>query len=199
MIEAWKASVVARGFSEDDCVAVYVDWLEKISREQMKGVTRTMSDDMIMKMMAEELAEMGRTHNVVMWTATQATRDAEGREFLERKHTAHSIHLHDPLDLSMGIAPVLATNDQKSANAFVDAENAAYAGVTDRQLMASIMKARYAGTTGQFTEFYQGPTLRFWNNKDDFINATDLVRAGKMDVLYKTMVGKMKERSHGGR
>lgn len=161
----WKEHMIERrGLSENVCCLVCVDWLERVDSAGISRITKHMNDARVLQIILEELGEMARRHNVGMWTATQGTRDAQGREFLDIKHTAHAIHIHDPLDLSIGLAPVQTGNSTGVDLGLSDDSNIVQPPC-DRTLNISFMKARSGALTGRVRPLYQGPTLRFWNDK----------------------------------
>lgn len=192
VIARWKDRQLSRGFTDESCAVVFVDWLEKIDITGVKGVTKNTNDATALKKVLEHLGEIGRRHNVLIWTATQATRDAMGREVLDIKHTAHSIHVHDPLDLSIGIAPQQPPADNGNP-AFIPNEDT-YMSMgnevqppCDRGLNASFMKTRYSAVAGKYTNFYQGPTLRFWDRKEQARIAQEMADAGDMEHMFMAM------------
>ena len=58
----------------------------------------------------------------------------------------------------------------------------------DRQLNCSIMKARGTASTGMSDQTYQGPTLKYWQDKSAYARVSDQLR-GKQDLnlLYSTI------------
>lgn len=202
IIARWKAAQIAKGICDEDCAVVFLDWLEKIDSAGVRGVTKNTNDATVLKKMLEEIGEMGRRHNVLIWTATQATRDAMGREVLDIKHTAHSIHVHDPLDLSIGLAPAVPPGDGNGDERYIPNEDT-YMAVgnsaqppCDRILNASFMKTRYAAVAGRYTDLYQGPTLRFWDSREQCRQAQQVANRQDMDSLYLSMQRREHKRVH---
>ena len=190
-IRAWQDQQLRLpGVRDDDCMVVFLDWLEKIDDTGVRGVTRNTNDATKYKLILEAIGEVARRNKVIIWTATQATRSAIGREILRLDHTAHSVHAHDPLDFSFGLAPVprpgeslgtgevdiIEYNDDDMADGKFVGENMA---PCDRHLTASLFKTRYSQAVGKVCRFYQGRTLRFWD-RDTMAARTDrLVAQGK--------------------
>ena len=118
---------------------------------------------------------------MALWTATQGTRDADGREMLSMKHVSGAYHKNDALDVSLGIGVVYdATNVQRTADNAQDDD----ASITDtkaavpcsRKLMLNLMKNRDNSPCA--VEVYQGPTLKLWNKEQDAVAADRLLNAG---------------------
>lgn len=199
IIIKWKAHLIEKqGLSEDDCIVVYVDWLEKISSEGVRGITRNTNEAMAFKLILEALGEVARRQNVAIWTATQATRAAVGREVLDITHTAHSVHAHDPLDISMGLAPV-APPDKNLQNGVIQNEDtwqtAADKGKTDKRppcnrfMNCSFFKTRYSSGVGKTVQFYQGATLRFWDTQGQHGHCSKIAQSLDMDGMYAALSG----------
>jgi len=90
MIQKWLTNE-AKKDTVEQCKLCCIDWLDKIDPGGL-NVTKNMREDTIHIKISEALAEMGRRYNLAMWWATQATRDAEGREILMKQHTAYGYH-----------------------------------------------------------------------------------------------------------
>lgn len=188
IIIKWKTMMIEKyGYSEDLCCLVFVDWLEKISAEGLHGLNRTTNEAKVLQLLLEALGEIARRHNVIIWTAMQGTRDAQGREVLDIKHTAHSIHAHDPLDLSIGLAPVVRVVAGVDSAYITPNEDNSKQPPCDRRLNASFMKSRQAAVAGKYTSFYQGPTLRFWDKKDHADMAARYSKQCDMESVYRIM------------
>jgi len=169
-VSMWKEQCYKNGGDPDkECVAVFVDWLDKIDPRGIARCTTQTKDDRMLTLTSEALAEVGRKQNVAMWTATQANRDGDGREKLDMRHTAYAYHKHDAMDLSIGFGVVDAA--ELPVGPADTNENAC-----SRSLIGNIMKNR-DNPTGSF-EFYQGSTLRFWNTESV---AAEEQRRGKED------------------
>lgn len=193
MIVKWRARMTKLGVPESRCLLVFVDWLERMSHEGLKNVNKSTNDAKILQLLLEALGEVARRHNVVLWTAVQATRDAMGKEVLDIKHTAHSIHVHDPLDLSIGIAPKEVLDDTGRDPAKLtdddswDATSTAPSKACDRELNVSFLKSRYSAVAGMYTTIYQGPTLRLWDDKGRSITAAQHAASGNLEAMYTSM------------
>ena len=193
-IAGWKDGMVRAGYPADKVAVVYIDWLEKILKEGLPGVKYNTNDATAYKVMLEQIGEIARRYDVLIWTATQATREAEGREYLERKHTANSVHAHDSVDLSVGIAPMGLKRDD-TGNVTYDEDNDDYEfPACDRVLNGTLMKVRYGASTGHRITFYQGPTLRFWIDKSNAEAATTTARGGNMELFYNQLTTAMRKK-----
>jgi replicative DNA helicase len=172
----WKVEIERRYGREarEQCCLCCVDWLDIIDPSGLR-FTRNTRDDQILTRVNEELAALGRKHDVAMWTATQATRDADGREVLALKHTAQGYHKNDPLDVSLGLAPINQV-DQPDAITHIRDDDDEEAPVCDRLLNITIMKNR-DNPPGINAPVYQGSTLRLWNNRHEADTAQEAVKA----------------------
>jgi len=174
-------------YNPDNCAIVYVDWLEKLDSTGTPGVNKSTPNDVVWQKVLEYLGEIARRHKVQMWTATQATRSALGKEIIESGMIAHSIHTLDPLDLAIGLAPVNAVKTTGVDARGVKDDDASEQPPCDRMMNASFLKAREAPVAGKVKSFYQGKTLRFWPNPGVAALAFEMAESGRLDELYTIM------------
>lgn len=174
-IGLWFEDVDRKYHEADKCTCVYVDWLDKIDPAGL-STNRNDRDDKVLVKVAEKLAELARKYNVAMWTATQGTREADGVERLSMKHTAYGYHKNDPLDVSLGLGPVItpqvAAQAQTAATTGSDGkdDDDELAPPCSRDLVFNIMKNR--DNAPGMVHFYQGNTLKYWNLKADATQTT---------------------------
>jgi hypothetical protein len=176
-IYAWREEIDRETGSTDTCRAVYVDWLDKLGNSGLT-LTRNTREDVVLVKKNEKLGELARRHAVSMWTATQGTRDAVGREALEMKHTAGAFHKNDPLDISIGFGVVNDPNDAQQENMVYLDDDDEEMPPCNRDMHCSIMKNR-DNPTGGF-QFYQGPTLRFWDSRHHAGHVQGLLEKGQL-------------------
>ena len=179
-IEMWKESEYKRGHDVNACRAVFIDWLDMLEINGM-ALSKDTKEHELLKKACYKLGQLARKHGVALWTATQGTRDADGREMLSMKHVSGAYHKNDALDVSLGIGVVYdATNVQRTADNAQDDD----ASITDtkaavpcsRKLMLNLMKNRDNSPCA--VEVYQGPTLKLWNKEQDAVAADRLLNAG---------------------
>lgn len=211
IIIKWKSMMIEQfNVPPDQCMVVYVDWLEKLTSDGIRGITKNTNDSTLYQKILEGLGEIARRHNVILWTATQATRAAVGRQILTIDHTAHSIHANDPLDVSLGLAPVPKANeDVKAGTVTVECwddnknEDDYCNGNTldvnagkplDRWLNASMFKTRYSAGAGRVLQFYQSNTLKFWDTKKRSVYVDKFADDGQYDAIVRDIMGKMNKR-----
>lgn len=203
IIIRWKAAMVEKlGVAEADCMVVYVDWLEKLTAEGVRGVNKNTNDSMLYKLVLEAIGEVARRQHVIIWTATQATRAAIGREVLDISHTAHSVHAHDPLDVSFGLAAIPKAGENPQAG---EVDITEYTGTDDdyangrkvkvggqapcdRHMNVSFFKTRYSSGVGKVSKLYQGNTLRFWDWKPMATHVDDLANANNYEAALDEMI-----------
>ena len=194
-ISKWKDAVLRQGGDVDTCRGVYLDWLDMLDIKGL-GSSRDTKDHDLLKSACYELGRIARKHGVALWTATQGTREADGRETLSMKHVSGAYHKNDALDVGIGVGVVKdpsmaprpeASNDPNDDDSLDDA---AQAIPCNRRLMMNIMKNRDNSPCG--LEVYQGPTLKLWRRQSESIAAAKLLREGKFEE-YATKI-----RKHGG-
>lgn len=174
-------------YNQDNCAVVYVDWLEKLDPTGTPGINKNTPNDVVWQKVLEYLGEIARRHGVQMWTATQATRGALGKEIIESGMIAHSIHTLDPLDLAIGLAPVNSVKTTGVDARGVKDDDAGEQPPCDRMMNASFLKARESPVAGKVKSFYQGKTLRFWPNPGVAALAFEMAESGRLDELYTIM------------
>lgn len=175
-IGMWKDAFVSKyGEEKARCRAVFVDWLDKLNPSGLSYGKNTREDVILMKM-NEALGELARKYEVAIWTATQGTREADGQERLQMKHTAYGYHKNDPLDVGLGIGVIfdeskveetgdLFPRDDEVDTMGADGIDPEKLPECKRDLMISITKNR-DNPTGSF-KVYQGRTLKFYSRRAD--------------------------------
>jgi len=182
-IIAWKEHCYKKGHDVDkECCLVTLDYADKLLHDGLPGVTKNTNDSDKLTKISEGLANIGRQQNVAIWTASQITKNAVGREVLDVRHAAHCYHRSDATDIALGIAPI----EQAAIQDGYGNDDARVQGVTcDRQLNCSVMKARGTAAAGISEQTYQGATLKYWGHRDNFILASrELRNKQDPDTLY---------------
>jgi hypothetical protein len=181
IISIWLEDQIERlGHKEEECRLINVDWIEKIVDAGIVGIHKNMSTADRIKHRMEALAEINRSFKKILWTSTQGTRAAQNHEIIVRGDIANSIHVMDPLDLCIGLAPSVIATDTRDDD---DVTNP----VCDRRLNVSLLKTRESASTGRHRQVYQGKTLRLWDDESQFTAATQLADQCNMDGLLKLM------------
>lgn len=163
----------------DKAKLVLVDWLDMIKPD------RTIKDksDMdwtVLRTITEDLARMGRKNDVGIWTATQATKEAEGATRPGMRHTAFAYHKNDFVHISIVITSPF-TDAMKDA--YTNDDDLAKSHLCKRMLQYTIVKNR-DGAQGH-PVLFQGPTLRLYKKEEHFNEADRLVKAGAWDILFQ--------------
>ena len=140
---------------------VLVDWLDMIRSDNPgKGAGNRDWDTLVD--VTEQLAMMARRYDVGIWTATQATKEAEGVARGGMRHTAFAYHKNDFVHISILLtAPNL--DRQRS-------ETSTKLSTCERTLNFSITKNR--NNRLKLIQTWQGPTLRIYG---------DMAEAKRMD------------------
>lgn len=186
VIMRWKDKLVDDfGVDEKRCRNVYIDWLEKINPLETPGVTARMGGDIQLQRVCEHIGEIGRRSGTGSWVTQQCTRDAIGREVITSKHIAHAIHLMDPMDVAMGLAPIIDPT-AVAATSYGDGATGERPAC-DRGMNISFLKARESQVAGLYKSVWQGSTLRFWINKGAAGIGKRIAEEGDMDALHSFM------------
>lgn len=160
----WKRDVVAAGGSAEDCRMVCVDWLDMLG--PMESNSRLNEFTQISNTM-KYLKRLAQKQNVVIYTATQAKAEADGKSIVRMKDTALGFHKNDAVDYGIGMG-----NDEDSQygmDALDEAEETAEGVIvrTDKHVIWNVYKNRN-GSTGP-VRIYQAPTLKFYDSKEQYI------------------------------
>jgi len=182
MIVRWLEKAEKLG-KRHECKLVLIDWLDYIDPAGI-SLSKTARDDVILMKILEQLGMLARKYNIAIWTATQGTRQADGVENLQMKHTAQGYHKNDPVDISVGLAAIDAMGRELQEAKTSDDDQVR--PVCDRDLKLSIMKNR--DNPPVFFPFYQGPTLRHWNNRKESSTVDQVLSAGKMEEAEKVLI-----------
>jgi len=166
-IKRWKDSVDHQGKNVNTCRSVYVDWLDKLDPSGL-SLTKTERQDQVLQYVTESMAEIARKHKVSLWTATQGTSAADGKEILRMKDAAWAYHKNDAVDVSIGIGEIANID---IANSSVKTDDAISTPPCSRDLMVSIVKNRTHPKA--VFQMYQGETLRFWDETNRIENTVE--------------------------
>ena len=150
------------------------------------ALSKDSKDHDLLKKASQELGRLARKHEVALWTATQGTREADGRQMLNMRHVSGAYHKNDALDISLGIGTVydpatvqrIQNDDQVTEDTSLTDDNIT-AIPCNRKLMVNLMKNRDNSPCA--FEVYQGPTLKLWPKSGDAVAADILLSNGKFD------------------
>ena len=189
IIGRWKDWQIKSGFKAENCRGVYVDWLDKMDKTGLTASKNT-RDDIALNELTDGMGKLTRKHDVSIWTATQATAQASNVVFLEKRHTAQSFHKLDSVDVAVGIG----MKEDKSNARHKDNEemfDPSKAGQlkdieTRRVLGGTILKNRKNPEGTRFT-FYQGPTLRYFDNEHDALSIDNMIKQDKIAEALGTV------------
>ena len=176
-IEEWLVSVAKKyGDAEvKKCKAIYVDWLDKI---QPSASHKYMKSYEYLPKFLEELGNIARRYDVALWTATQATRDADGAAQIKQKYTSYSFHKNDFLDIGIGVSPLateVAPLAQETGVSFKeDAGRATTLIDCNKSLNYNINKNRDSAPGDVM--LYMGPSLRLFNKQQEWLNIREHIR-----------------------
>lgn len=176
VIEQWlKGMIDVYGSQEAACAdLVTIDWLDYVYPD---APPRDQKKEERLVSVIKDLGTIFRRYMVAGWTAHQGNRSAMGREILTMENTAGAFLINQATDLSIGLAPTLGdamASQPRPATATElpieqtgipndDVEGSDLFVNCDRLISSASMKNR-DGAPFQ-VQLYQGPTLRFWDNK----------------------------------
>jgi hypothetical protein len=186
-IQQWKEMTYNEGGDPEQCKFVAVDWLDRISKAELARDKNT-RDDILLTNLTEKLADITRRNKVALWTATQGTRDAVGKETLNPKNIAHSFHKSDALDVSLGLAPKNVISGKAFESGTCQSDDQEQAPSCDRDMVWSFMKNR-DNPPDVRVDCYQGKTLRLWNNKSEAAYYEEALQARAADALKESRNG----------
>jgi replicative DNA helicase len=178
-IVSWLAYEQQRYGNTDRAKLVLIDWLDMIKPDRVIKDKSDM-DWTVLRAITEDLGRMGRKHDVACWTATQATKEAEGATRPGMRHTAFAYHKNDYVHISMVITSPF-TDAYK--NNFSNDDDVSQAHLCRRMLQYTIVKNR-DGALG-IKHLFQGPTLRLYQKEEHFKDADRLVQSGAWDLLFQ--------------
>lgn len=179
-IRIWRDSLLSRGVQESELGPVYLDWLDMLDPRSV-ALTKDTKDHDLLSRLCYEIIHIVHRQKTTIWTATQGTREAVGHEKMTQKHVAAAFHKVDALDFAIGLAPK-SIEDETDPDAGmivdtkVDTENLP---VFSRGMVCSVLKNR--DDPMGFFDFFQGPTLKFWDNEAASIAAMQMLAAKEKD------------------
>lgn len=183
-IDEWLANT-AKMYGSDEvkkCKAIYVDWLDKI---QPSPRHKYMKSYEYLPKFLEELGNIARRYDVALWTATQATRDADGAAQVKQKHTSYSFHKNDFLDIGIGVSPVATPIQQLPQDLGIsfkaDAGRATSLVDCNKSLNYNINKNRDSEVGDVM--LYMGPSLRLFNKQQEWLSIREHIRQHNFEIL----------------
>lgn len=161
----WKEAKIKEGVAESKLGFVAIDWLNNIDPSSLSTVNKNQNQAYIMEKVTEALRQAGTATETRVWTAQQAARNALNKETLTMQDGRDSSGTFNPVDIAMGLT---VKKSSRETTKFVTAAEKNSKPGPDREMIFSVMKARNGGATGKNFLFYQGPSLRFFDTKNDW-------------------------------
>lgn len=146
-----------------NCNAVFLDWLDLIDSRGAVSITKDSQSYERLTALIYGLSQIARKYKVALWTATQGNRSADGVEVIQMKHNAGAFGKSNGLDVGIGLSE---KNIRQDDGNLILTEDSDFAPPCDRELIVSIYKNRDSTRNIRF-EIYQGPTLKFYNNRSE--------------------------------
>lgn len=159
----WKEGRIKAGVDESRLGFVAIDWLNNVDPSSLSMVSKNQNQAYIMEKVTEALRQTGSATETRVWTAQQAARAALNKEVLTMQDGRDSSGTFNPVDIAMGLA---IKKDADAAVKMYDGKSKVKMD-PDREMIWSIMKDRNSGATGQCIKFYQGPSLKFFESKQE--------------------------------
>lgn len=175
---------------------VAIDWLDIIDTRSLPNLNEQSNDAAKLSQLGYAVRQLAVSTKTAMWTATQGTREADGRERLKMKHTSGAYHKMDSPDFGLGLGIVRDANNTMEDEAdfsVPDGDDDSTAMLAcDRDLCFSTLKNR----NGPFraVTIYQGKSLRFWPNKGAAEQAETLFQDADKYEQYKAKFKNLVER-----
>lgn len=161
----WKEAKIKAGIEESRMGFVAVDWLNNIDPSTLSTVNKNQNQAYVMEKVTEALRQVGVATGTRVWTAQQAARTAINKEVLTMQDGRDSSGTFNPVDIAMGLA---IKKDVPGKNASkVSTSKDKVKMDPDRDMIWSVMKDRNSGATGACIQFYQGPSLKFFESKKE--------------------------------
>ena len=187
-ISYWKESKMKQGIPEDRCSFVYVDWIESITNDfhNVRNAQKNDNEAGLLKKISRELSALARRTRTIIWTACQVKQGSEEKNVLVRKDIAHSSHVIDYCDICIGLALKDAGKIKYMSNT---GKKASEMPELSRFMNVSFLKCRDAEAINTYRTFYQGPSLRMWDKRDDMLDAMKLLDDEGIEKFYQMMTG----------
>lgn len=172
-IAAWKKYIADKYPDDPNADLVFVDWLGKLEKDpQYKDA----KDEQAVTQITDRLATMARVHDVGIWLSHQANRGGVGKERLSENDISRAYGSLYSVAVGIGIS---AVNDNEFTGAGLgESKNA---NEIDRDVTLTLFKNR-KGAKASVT-FYQGPTLRVWNEEAEYRSVDKRVDNGEWSIL----------------
>lgn len=162
-IDMWREGV-ARRWGDDavrDCTSVCVDWADLL---HLRNENKNEAEHLRLKKIMTELKALAVRKEVALWTATQGTKEADGKAVLHMRHVSYGYHKNDALDIGIGLGLSMTDQQAQAFAAQMEGEgNAPDIDDNGRNLIFNFNKNRNASIGP--VNVYQAPTLRFYNNE----------------------------------
>lgn len=174
-IELWRDSVAHRCGKEEvqNCTCVLVDWGDLL--HLVNESPRTAEHERL-KTILNLLKQIAVRQQVALWTASQGTKEADGRPVLQMSHVSYGYHKNDALDVGIGLG--LTDAEMSRQREHYESEGRC-AEITDsgRTMNFNINKNRNAPIG--LARLYQAPTLRFYNETRDYQHHNKLLASSQ--------------------
>ena len=187
-ITYWKEDKMKQGVPEDRCSFVYVDWIESINNDpkNVRNAQKSDNEAALLKKISRQLSAIARRTRTILWTAAQTKQGSEEKNVLTRKDIAHSSHIIDYCDVCIGFA-LADAGKQKFISS--TGRKALEQPELDRHMNVSFMKTRDASSMNTYRTFYQGPSLRMWDSRNDMVDAQSELENQGIENFYKMVLG----------
>jgi len=149
------------------CRLVCIDWLDHVSTAGL-GLAANVRTDEKLTALPKHFGFIARRTNTGIWTATQGTREADGKQVLQLNHTSGAYHKNDALDVSIGLGRANDDGTYQDVEEYNNVENddSDKSPPCDRDLVISLMKGRESAKAGSVSfKIYQGASLKFWDHR----------------------------------
>jgi len=173
-IDRWRENVGRRWGQEavEDCTSVCIDWADLL---QLSNQNRNEAEHLRLKKIMTELKALAVRKNVALWTATQGTKEADGRAVLHMRHVSYGYHKNDALDIGIGVGLSMTEQQAQAYATQMTAEgNAPDIDDNGRTMIFNFNKNRNASIGP--VSLFQAPTLRLYDSEQVFRQHTRMLQ-----------------------
>jgi replicative DNA helicase len=182
-IDTWRERVRRRwgDYEANNCTSVHVDWADLLHLRQ-EG--KDEAEHLRVRNILRELKALAVNKNVAMWTATQGTKEADGKQVLHMRHVSYGYHKNDAIDIGVGLGLAMTDQQAQQYQQQMEAEGRAPdISENGRTMLFNFNKNRNASIG--VVRVYQAPTLRFYNKIEDYRHHNDmLTRATNVGAVW---------------
>jgi len=182
-IERWKRETKEATGDDSKCRLVIIDWLDMLVPEAKDAKMINQQWQALQKVM-EDVKHMANNQDVAVWTVMQTNRQGSGTNKVRLDHVSGAFSKNFFAALVIGLAPTGDEDDDDIISQdLTDGDLKGKLNTEcDRTLHMNIIKNRDG--VQREADIYQGPTLRFWRSKSDWLTTAKFLESGDMKKIF---------------